>query len=167
MFIFGLLAFLVGQACYVIGFNTVRPYLNLWGVFLVIMLGIYIGWLYPIISQEPGRKGEWKIKNPSADLLYRDQSDGVLRPNDLDAPRLDRGTGSLCKYWRGAVLYIRFDPGLGPLRETNFACQNKQYDFLSPRSNWDRPWSDPVRGIKSNRFYSYPQPRPLFNLEGE
>jgi uncharacterized membrane protein YhhN len=68
MFIFGLLAFLLGQACYVIGFNNVAPYLNLWGVFLIIMLGIYIGWLYPKIADSLIQKGRGGLKIPV--LIY-------------------------------------------------------------------------------------------------
>jgi uncharacterized membrane protein YhhN len=68
MFIFGLLAFLVGQACYVVGFNSSAPFLNLWGVFLVIMLGIYIGWLYPVIARSLVEKGKGKLKIPV--LIY-------------------------------------------------------------------------------------------------
>jgi uncharacterized membrane protein YhhN len=63
-FIFGLLAFLLGQGCYVIGFNNVAPYLNLWGVFLIIMLGIYIGWLYPKITNSLIRNGKGGLKIP-------------------------------------------------------------------------------------------------------
>jgi uncharacterized membrane protein YhhN len=46
-FIFGLLAFLIGQVCYVIGFNDQPPFINLWGGVVIVILAIYIGWLYP------------------------------------------------------------------------------------------------------------------------
>ena len=68
MFIFGLLAFLLGQACYVVGFNNIAPFLNLWGVFLIIMLGIYIGWLYPKIATSLVQKGRGGLKIPV--LIY-------------------------------------------------------------------------------------------------
>jgi uncharacterized membrane protein YhhN len=68
LFIFGLLAFLVGQLCYVIGFNTSAPYLNLWGVFLIIILGIYDGWLYPRISSGLSKVGRAGLKIPV--LIY-------------------------------------------------------------------------------------------------
>ena len=68
LFIFGLLAFLVGQLSYVIGFNTSAPYLNLWGVFLAILLGIYVGWLYPRLAASLTEKGLVKLKIPV--LIY-------------------------------------------------------------------------------------------------
>ncbi len=43
-FIFGLLAFLVGHIFYVIGFNDLEPFLNLWGVFLIVILAAYVAW---------------------------------------------------------------------------------------------------------------------------
>lgn len=68
IFIFGLLAFLVGQVCYVIGFSTSAPFLNLWGVFLVIVLGIYVGWLYPRVAASLSEKGMTGLKIPV--LIY-------------------------------------------------------------------------------------------------
>jgi alkenylglycerophosphocholine hydrolase len=68
LFIFGLLAFLLGQISYVIGFSTSSPYLNLWGVFLIIMLGLYIGWLFPILSKSLADQGKSKLKVPV--LIY-------------------------------------------------------------------------------------------------
>jgi alkenylglycerophosphocholine hydrolase len=68
LFILGLLSFLVGQLCYVIGFNTSSPYLNLWGVFLIIMLGIYVGWLYPRLAASLTEKGMNALKIPV--LIY-------------------------------------------------------------------------------------------------
>ncbi len=68
MLIFGLLAFLVGQICYVIGFNTLPPYLNLWGLFLIIILGIYVGWIYPILASSLTHKGKARLKIPV--LIY-------------------------------------------------------------------------------------------------
>lgn len=63
-FIFGLLAFLVGQVCYVIGFNNAAPFLDLWGVFLIIVLGIYVGWLYPRLAASVAEKGRAGLKVP-------------------------------------------------------------------------------------------------------
>jgi uncharacterized membrane protein YhhN len=68
MFLFGLLAFLVGQVCYVIGFSNTSPFLNLWGVFIIIILGIYLGWLYPKITSSLKEKGMLKLKIPV--LIY-------------------------------------------------------------------------------------------------
>lgn len=45
--IFGLLAFLLGQICYVIGFNDQPPYISLWGGVVIVILAIYISWMYP------------------------------------------------------------------------------------------------------------------------
>ena len=68
LFIFGLLAFLVGQVCYVIGLSNVGPYLNLWGMFLAIILGIYVGWLYPRVATSLSEKGKARLKIPV--LIY-------------------------------------------------------------------------------------------------
>ncbi len=46
-FIFGLIAFLFGQICYVIGFNNLPPYINFLGGVVIIILLVYLGWLYP------------------------------------------------------------------------------------------------------------------------
>jgi uncharacterized membrane protein YhhN len=64
LFEFGLLAFLVGQVCYVVGFNNLPPYLNVFGVFLVIALAIYVGWLYPKLSGGLKTKGKSGLKIP-------------------------------------------------------------------------------------------------------
>jgi uncharacterized membrane protein YhhN len=50
MFIFGLLAFLLGHVAYVIGLNNSAPFINLWGGFLIVILGIYLWWLYPKLA---------------------------------------------------------------------------------------------------------------------
>lgn len=68
LFIFGLLAFLLGQISYVIGFSTSAPYLNLWGLFLIIMLGLYMGWLFPILTRSLIEQGRTKLKIPV--LIY-------------------------------------------------------------------------------------------------
>jgi uncharacterized membrane protein YhhN len=68
LFIFGLLAFLVGQVCYVIGFSNTAPFLNLWGIFLIIVLGIYVGWLYPRLAASLSEKGKAKLRIPV--LIY-------------------------------------------------------------------------------------------------
>jgi alkenylglycerophosphocholine hydrolase len=68
LFIFGLLAFLVGQVCFVVGFNTSAPFINLWGVFLIIILGIYVGWLYPRVTSSLIEKGRAGLKIPI--LIY-------------------------------------------------------------------------------------------------
>ncbi len=63
-FIFGILAFLLGQMCYVIGFNTNPPYVSLWGIFIIILLGVYVGWLYPRIVGGLLEHGEAKLRIP-------------------------------------------------------------------------------------------------------
>lgn len=47
MFIFGLLAFLLGHIFYVVGFNNFSSFINLPGIILIVILAIYIWWLYP------------------------------------------------------------------------------------------------------------------------
>ena len=68
MFIFGLVAFLVGQICYVVGFNDLAPYFNLWGLILIIILGIYVRWLYPKLVAGLMKKSIGKLKIPV--LIY-------------------------------------------------------------------------------------------------
>lgn len=68
MFIFGLIAFLVGQVCYVIGLNNLPPYINLWDGGVIIVLLIYIGWLYPKLVVGLKAKGKTKLKIPV--LIY-------------------------------------------------------------------------------------------------
>jgi len=68
MFIFGLVAFLVGQICYVIGLNDLAPYFNLWGLILIIMLGIFVWWLYPKLVAGLMKKGIGGLKIPV--LIY-------------------------------------------------------------------------------------------------
>jgi uncharacterized membrane protein YhhN len=68
MFIFGLLAFLVGHVCYVLGLNNIAPYINLWGGVLIILLGIYLWWLYPKLAGGLSAKGKVGLKIPV--LIY-------------------------------------------------------------------------------------------------
>jgi uncharacterized membrane protein YhhN len=68
MFIFGLLAFLLGQICYVVGFNNQAPYFNLWGIILILVVGIYIGWLYPRLVAGLMKKDLARLKIPV--LIY-------------------------------------------------------------------------------------------------
>ena len=63
-FIFGLLAFLIGQICYVIGFNDQPPYVNLLGAVVIIILAIYIGWLYPKLVTGLKAIGKTALKIP-------------------------------------------------------------------------------------------------------
>jgi uncharacterized membrane protein YhhN len=68
MFIFGLLSFLVGHVCYILGLNNIAPYINLWGGFLVILLGAYLVWLYPKLAGGLSEKGKTALKIPV--LIY-------------------------------------------------------------------------------------------------
>jgi uncharacterized membrane protein YhhN len=68
MFIFGLLAFLVGHVFYVVGLNNVAPFINLWGGVLIILLAIYLGWLYPRLVKGLNAKGKGGLKIPV--LIY-------------------------------------------------------------------------------------------------
>ena len=68
MFIFGLLAFLLGHICYIIGLNNIAPYINLWGGCLIILLGYLFVVALPEISQRPERKGKIGLKVPV--LIY-------------------------------------------------------------------------------------------------
>jgi alkenylglycerophosphocholine/alkenylglycerophosphoethanolamine hydrolase len=68
MFIFGLLAFLLGHICYTVGFNDLAPFINLWGLVLILILGIYLWWLYPKITAGLVAKGKNELKIPI--LIY-------------------------------------------------------------------------------------------------
>jgi uncharacterized membrane protein YhhN len=68
LFIFGLLAFLLGHICYVVGLNNIAPYINLWGGCLIILLGIYLLWLYPKLANGLSAKGKTSLKAPV--LIY-------------------------------------------------------------------------------------------------
>jgi uncharacterized membrane protein YhhN len=68
MFIFGLLAFLIGQICYIIGFNDQAPYIKLWGGLTILIVGIYLLWLYPKLVNGLKAKGKTKLRIPV--LIY-------------------------------------------------------------------------------------------------
>jgi uncharacterized membrane protein YhhN len=64
MFIFGLLAFLLGHICYVIGLNNMAPYINFYGIILIVILGLFIWWIYKKISAGLTMKGKTSLKVP-------------------------------------------------------------------------------------------------------
>ena len=68
MFIFGLLAFLLGHVFYVIGLNDIAPYINWWGAILIVILGLYLWWLYPKLAGGLNAKGKKSLKIPV--LIY-------------------------------------------------------------------------------------------------
>jgi uncharacterized membrane protein YhhN len=68
MFIFGLLAFLLGHIFYIVGLNNTAPFLNLLGVILIIVLAAYLWWLYPKLAGGLVSKGKSGLKLPV--LIY-------------------------------------------------------------------------------------------------
>ena len=64
LFIFGLLAFLLGHICYIVGLNNNPPFINYWGGFLIVILGIFIYWLYPRLAAGLSHKRQNKLKIP-------------------------------------------------------------------------------------------------------
>lgn len=80
MFMFGLLAFLLGQLSYILGFNLVPPLVNFAGLFLLIILGkwlailsivlivIYLIWIYPKLARGLTEKGKKALRLPV--LIY-------------------------------------------------------------------------------------------------
>ena len=68
MFLFGLVAFLLGHISYTVGFNNLGPFINLWGVVLVLGLGLYIAWLFPKLAAGLKTKGKSNLKIPV--LIY-------------------------------------------------------------------------------------------------
>jgi len=68
MFIFGLLAFLLGHICYIIGLNNQAPYFVFWGILVIIVIAIYMFWLYPKLANSLQAKGKRELKIPV--LIY-------------------------------------------------------------------------------------------------
>jgi len=80
MFIFGLLAFLLGHICYIVGLNNAPQYNNLLGIIMIVILqnklmiitivilGIYLAWLYPKLAGGLKAKGKSSLKIPV--LIY-------------------------------------------------------------------------------------------------
>ncbi len=68
LFIFGLLAFLVGHVFYILGLNNIAPYINLWGGILIVLLAAYLWWLYPKLARGLKEKGKTALKIPV--LIY-------------------------------------------------------------------------------------------------
>ncbi len=76
MFIFGLLAFLLGHISYILGLNNVPPFINMAGLFLliilekvlaivtIIILGIYLVWLFPLLARGLAEKGKKALRIP-------------------------------------------------------------------------------------------------------
>jgi uncharacterized membrane protein YhhN len=64
MFIFGLVAFLLGHIWYIVGLNNQAPFINMWGVLFIIILGVYIGWLYPKLVKGLIAQGKSELKIP-------------------------------------------------------------------------------------------------------
>jgi uncharacterized membrane protein YhhN len=80
MFIFGLLAFLFGHICYIVGLNSAPPYINLVGSILILYLGnilaivtiiilsIYLAWFYRKLVSGLRAKGKLSLRIPI--LIY-------------------------------------------------------------------------------------------------
>ncbi len=64
MFILGLVSFLVGHVFYIIGLNNVGPYINFVGVIEIILIGVYVGWLFPILAKGLKEKAKTSLKIP-------------------------------------------------------------------------------------------------------
>lgn len=62
--IFGLLAFLVGQICYIVGFNNIAPYIQLWSIIPIVILGIYVAWMCPKLISGLASSGKSSLKIP-------------------------------------------------------------------------------------------------------
>ena len=120
MFIFGLLAFLIGHVCYVVGFNNLAPYINLWGVILIILFGIYIGWLLPKLVGGLKVKGKAGLKIPV--LIYSLVISVMVysawmtwtRPGWLPLAALSASVGALLFYVSDSIL--AWDRFVNPLK---------------------------------------------------
>jgi uncharacterized membrane protein YhhN len=119
MFIFGLIAFLIGQVCYTIGFNTQAPYINLWGLFIIIALGLYIGWLYPKLAGGLVLKGKKQLRIPV--LVYSFVISAMVysalmtwtRPSWPEAAALSASLGALLFFTSDS--FLAWDRFVNPL----------------------------------------------------
>jgi uncharacterized membrane protein YhhN len=80
MFIFGLLAFLLGHIGYIVGLNNAPPFINMLGMILIVILEkplaiitiivlvIYLVWLYPKLARGLKARGKTRLKIPV--LIY-------------------------------------------------------------------------------------------------
>jgi uncharacterized membrane protein YhhN len=64
LFIFGLVAFLIGHIFYIIGFNDQPPYFNGLGGLTIIIVGAFIAWLYPRLVTGLKEKGKNQLVIP-------------------------------------------------------------------------------------------------------
>jgi alkenylglycerophosphocholine/alkenylglycerophosphoethanolamine hydrolase len=111
LFIFGLIAFLLGHICYTIGFNNQSPYISLFGVFIIVLVGIYFGWLYPKLARGLDIKGESQLKIPV--LIYFLVISMMVYSAMMTWNRLDWPTSAAFSVSLGAVLFFISDSFLG------------------------------------------------------
>ena len=142
MFIFGLIAFLLGHVCYTIGFNNQSPYISLLGILIIVLLGIYFGWLYPKIAKGLDLKGHQPTKNSSVDLFFCHQYDGLFGDDDVESPGLANLSSLLGEPWSDVVFYIRFFPWVGSIYKSTFPCAIKDNGDISLRSIWNHTRRD-------------------------
>jgi uncharacterized membrane protein YhhN len=119
MFIFGLLAFLVGHVCYLVGLNNIAPYINLWGGCLIVLLGFYLWWLYPKLAGGLSSKGKTSLKIPVLiysiviSLMVYSALMTWLRPDWSTVAALSVSIGALLFYTSDSML--AWDRFLNPL----------------------------------------------------
>jgi uncharacterized membrane protein YhhN len=124
MFIFGLIAFLIGHICYTIGFNNQTPYINLWGLFIIVALGIYIGWLYPKIARGLVSKGKNRLRIPV--LIYSLVISAMVYSALMSWFRPDWPTSAALFASLGALLFftsdsfLAWDRFINPLSHARF-----------------------------------------------
>jgi len=106
-FIFGLLAFLTGQVCYVIGFNDQPPYISLWGGVVIVILAIYIGWLYPKLVTGLKAIGKTGLKIPV--LVYSLVISLMVYSAVMTFTRIGWHTPAVISVSLGAILFYISD----------------------------------------------------------
>lgn len=119
MFIFGLLAFLLGHISYILGLNNVPPFGNMGGLFVlvilgkvlaiatIILLGIYLVWLFPKLARGLAEKGKKALRIPV--LIYSLVISLMVYSALMTWYRAGWTTGAALSASIGAVLFFASD----------------------------------------------------------
>lgn len=119
MFIFGLLVFLLGHICYILGLNGVPPYINLVGLVLlvwlenifaistIVILVIYLAWLYPKLARGLTERGKKALKVPV--LVYSIVISLMVYSALMTWNRTGWSAVAACSVSIGAVLFFASD----------------------------------------------------------
>jgi uncharacterized membrane protein YhhN len=107
LFIFGLLSFLLGHIFYIVALNNAAPYLNALGIVMLVVLGIYIGWLYPKLARGLKAKRQDMLRIPV--MVYTVVISLMVYSAILTWTRLGWTTTAALLASSGAVLFYASD----------------------------------------------------------